>query len=163
MDADLVIIGGGPVGSTLGLLLARTGRRVAVLEKGRLPRDKACGEGLLPSGALVLAGAGIDLAAEGFPPVTGVRYRLEGGASVRGDLRSGLGRGVRRTRFDALLGERAHAEPGVQLICGCAALGVRADAGGMLVETDRGPLRACAVIAADGLRSSTARRLGWAR
>src|SRR5215467_5899999 len=98
MDADLVIIGGGPVGSTLGLLLARAGRRVAVLEKGRLPRDKACGEGLLPSGAGVLAAAEArpKVAAHrgaACPPVAGVRYRLEGGASVRGDLRSGLGRG----------------------------------------------------------------------
>src|SRR5215467_5023862 len=118
MDADLVIIGGGPVGSTLGLLLA---------------------------------GAGVDLAAEGFPPVAGVRYRLEGGASVRGDLRSGLGRGVRRTRFDALLAERASAAPGVQFLCGCAALAVHAEAGGMRVETDHGRLRAGAVIAADGL------------
>jgi len=89
MDADLALIGGGPVGSTLALLLARVGRRVAVLEKARLPRDKACGEGLLPSGVRVLADVGIDLAAEGFPPVAGVRYRLETGRSVRGDLRSG--------------------------------------------------------------------------
>jgi menaquinone-9 beta-reductase len=163
MDADLVVIGGGPVGSTLGLLLARGGRRVAVLEKARLPRDKACGEGLLPSGARVLAGAGIDLAAEGFPPVAGVRYRLEGGASVRGDLRSGLGRGVRRTRFDALVAERASAAPGVQFLCGCAALGVHAEAHGMRVETSHGPLQAGAVVAADGLRSGTARWLGWAR
>src|SRR5215472_4923774 len=144
MDADLVVIGGGPVGSTLGLLLARGGRRVVVLEKGRLPRDKACGEGLLPSGARVLATAGIDLAAEGFPPVAGVRYRLEGGASVRGDFRSGLGHGVRRTRFDALLAERT-------------------EAGRVRVETTGGSLWARAVIAADGLRSGAARWLGWAR
>src|SRR5215472_18492082 len=135
MDADLVVIGGGPVGSTLGLLLARGGRRVVVLEKGRLPRDKACGEGLLPSGTRVLASAGIDLAAEGFPPVTGVRYRLEGGASVRGDLRSGMGRGVRRLRFDALLAERAAAAPGVQLLCGCAVRAVHAETGAVRVET----------------------------
>jgi len=163
MDADLVVIGGGPVGSTLGLLLARGGRRVVVLEKGRLPRDKACGEGLLPSGARVLATAGIDLAAEGFPPVAGVRYRLEGGASVRGDFRSGLGHGVRRTRFDALLAERTSAAPGVELLYGCAAQAVRTEAGRVRVETTGGPLRARAVIAADGLRSGAARWLGWAR
>jgi menaquinone-9 beta-reductase len=163
MDADLVVIGAGPVGSTLGLLLARAGRRVAVLEKGRLPRDKACGEGLLPSGARVLAGAGIDLAAEGFPPVAGVRYRLERGASVRGDFRSGPGHGVRRTRFDALLAERASAAPGVRLVCGCAAHAVHAEAAGVRVETSAGPVRARAVVAADGLRSATARGLGWAR
>ena len=163
MDADLALIGGGPVGSTLALLLARVGRRVAVLEKARLPRDKACGEGLLPSGVRVLADAGIDLAAEGFPPVTGVRYRLETGRSVRGDLRSGRGSGVRRTRFDALVAERAAAAPGVRFLCGCAARALHVEAGGVCVETDAGPVRARAVVAADGLRSSTARWLGWAR
>jgi menaquinone-9 beta-reductase len=163
MDADLAVIGGGPVGSTLALLAARAGRRVVVLEKGRLPRDKACGEGLLPSGVRVLAGAGIDLEAEGFPPVAGVRYRLNGGRSVRGDYRSGSGRGVRRTRFDALLAERASCTPGVELLCGCGAGAVHAEAGGVRVETGGGSLRARAVVAADGLRSGTARRLGWAR
>jgi 2-polyprenyl-6-methoxyphenol hydroxylase-like FAD-dependent oxidoreductase len=163
MDADLAVIGGGPVGSTLALLLARAGRRVTVLERARLPRDKACGEGLLPSGARVLASAGIALEAEGFPPVLGVRYRLEGGSSVRGDLRSGSGRGVRRTRFDALLAERACSTPGVRFLCGCAAQALHPDAGGVRVETPDGPLRAYAVVAADGLRSATARWLGWAR
>src|SRR5215472_8600773 len=140
MDADLAVIGGGPVGSTLALLLARAGRRVTVLEKGRLPRDKACGEGLMPSGVRVLASAGIDLGAEGFPLVAGVRYEVAGGASVRGDLRSGSGRGVRRTRFDALLAERASAAPGVSLLCDCVAWAVRADAGGVVVETAGGTL-----------------------
>src|SRR5262252_5624549 len=124
MDADVAVIGGGPVGATLALLLARAGRRVTVVEKAVLPRDKPCGEGLMPSGARVLAAAGVDLAAEGFPRVDGVRYRLASGASVRGDLRSGPGFGVRRLRLDALLAERAASTPEVTFVTGCAALGV---------------------------------------
>src|SRR6266851_1405428 len=136
MDADVAVIGGGPVGSTMALLLARAGRRVTVLEKGRLPRDKPCGEGLLPSGVRVLAGVGVDLAAEGFPPIAGVRYRLEGGPSVRGDLRSGPGRGVRRLRLDALLADRAAAAPGVSFLCGCEALVGHLAAGGGAIRDE---------------------------
>ena len=47
MDADLVVIGAGPVGATLAMLSARTGRKVALLDRATFPRDKACGEGLL--------------------------------------------------------------------------------------------------------------------
>ncbi|HJP66694.1 MAG TPA: FAD-dependent monooxygenase, partial [Actinomycetota bacterium] len=32
-DVDVLIIGGGPAGSTLGTLLARDGHRVLILEK----------------------------------------------------------------------------------------------------------------------------------
>src|SRR5258708_34814740 len=109
MDADVAVIGGGPVGATLALLLARAGRRVAVLERSQLPRDKPCGEGLMPGGARVLQDAGIDLASEGFPRVNAVRYHLPGRGSVRGELRSGAGYGVRRLRLAALLAGRAAA------------------------------------------------------
>jgi menaquinone-9 beta-reductase len=163
MDADVAVIGGGPVGATLALLLARAGRRVTVLEKASFPRDKPCGEGLMPSGAAVLADAGVDLAAEGFPRVDGVRYRLASGASVRGDLRSGPGYGVRRLRLDALLASRAAGAPGVTFECGCRALGAAVDRASVRVETARGELRARALVAADGVRSAAAGWLGWSR
>lgn len=44
---DVVIIGGGPAGSTAGALLARKGYRVTILEKEKFPRDHV-GESLLP-------------------------------------------------------------------------------------------------------------------
>src|SRR5262245_44708539 len=41
---NAVVIGGGPAGSATGLMLARAGWRVALVEKSRFPRPKVCGE-----------------------------------------------------------------------------------------------------------------------
>ncbi len=141
------------MGSALGLMLPSA----AVLEAGRFPRDKACGEGLLPSGARRLRLAGVDLGQEGFPTLTGIRYKLPGGASAEARFAQGVGYGVRRLRLDALLGERARAQ------CGVRVIGVRPLPSGVLVETDHGTLRGSALVAADGLHSPIARSLGWAR
>lgn len=51
-DADVIIIGGGPAGSSLGTLLARDGHRVIIIEKDIHPRDHV-GESLTPSTNLV--------------------------------------------------------------------------------------------------------------
>jgi flavin-dependent dehydrogenase len=41
---DLVVIGGGPGGSSAAITAARNGARVLLLERGRFPRQKVCGE-----------------------------------------------------------------------------------------------------------------------
>ncbi len=41
---DLVVIGGGPAGCAAAIAAARRGARVAILERGRYPRHKVCGE-----------------------------------------------------------------------------------------------------------------------
>src|SRR5690606_40278530 len=46
-DTDVLVIGGGPAGSTIATLLARRGWRVTQLEKDRHPRFHI-GESLLP-------------------------------------------------------------------------------------------------------------------
>src|SRR6185437_14650262 len=40
----VLIIGGGPAGATIGLLLARAGWSTAIIEKKMFPRRKVCGE-----------------------------------------------------------------------------------------------------------------------
>jgi flavin-dependent dehydrogenase len=43
-DYDLAVIGGGPAGSAAAITAARGGRRVLLLERGRIRRHKVCGE-----------------------------------------------------------------------------------------------------------------------
>ena len=43
-DYDLIVIGGGPGGTAAAITAARSGARVLLLERGRFPRHKVCGE-----------------------------------------------------------------------------------------------------------------------
>lgn len=47
-DCDVLISGGGPSGSALAFHLAKKGIKVIVVEAGKFPRDKVCGDGVSP-------------------------------------------------------------------------------------------------------------------
>ena len=49
-----MIAGGGPAGATLALLLGRAGLTVELYEAKTFPREKPCGEGIMPAGVAVL-------------------------------------------------------------------------------------------------------------
>ena len=57
-DADVVVVGGGPAGSTAATLLARAGFKVRLFERERFPRLHV-GESLLPATLAVLDGIGV--------------------------------------------------------------------------------------------------------
>jgi halogenation protein CepH len=76
-EADVVVVGGGPGGSTLATLIAMRGHRVILLEKEKFPRYQI-GESLLPStvhGICRLIGVADELAKAGFTKKRGGTFR----------------------------------------------------------------------------------------
>ena len=60
-DADVIVVGAGPSGSSAAYWLASAGLDVAVIEKSAFPREKVCGDGLTPRGTRALVDMGIDV------------------------------------------------------------------------------------------------------
>jgi geranylgeranyl reductase family protein len=102
---DVLVIGAGPAGSAAAIALARGGARVAVADRAAFPRDKVCGDGLLPDAARTLAGLIGDEALRQLGQKTrGILFRAPGGKEGTVPV---PGLVVPRLRLDALLLERA--------------------------------------------------------
>lgn len=82
-DADILIIGGGPGGSTAATLLARQGRRVVLLEKERFPRFHI-GESLLPYNRRLFDELGLlpRLSAAGYITKSGAQFHAANGSRM---------------------------------------------------------------------------------
>jgi flavin-dependent dehydrogenase len=152
---DVAIAGGGPAGLAAAIRAAQRGLRAIVLERSPGPIDKACGEGLMPSGAreLELLGARVEPA----QPFRGIRY-LQEGTVVEAPFRGGTGLGIRRTVLSRALSERALAL-GAESRRAIVQAG-RAGPRSIEVATDAGPIEARLLIAADGLHSPLRRMAG---
>ncbi|HEU5097787.1 MAG TPA: NAD(P)/FAD-dependent oxidoreductase [Roseiflexaceae bacterium] len=162
--ADVLIAGGGIAGSALAIMLGRAGLTVELFERDRFPREKACGEGLMPGGLAVLERLGLADTIGGVP-FYGVRY-FAGSLVAEGRFPTvagipASGRGQRRCHLDHTLFAAAAATTGVTA---CESTPVEAPLweGGRvagLVVAGR-PRRAPLVVAADGARSRLRCQLG---
>jgi len=81
---DVIVAGGGPAGSTAAAWLARSGRRVILLERDRFPRFHI-GESLLASVNDVLRAIGADdlIASARFPQKWGATFMMADGGNER--------------------------------------------------------------------------------
>ncbi|WP_019435822.1 tryptophan 7-halogenase [Streptomyces sp. AA0539] len=112
-EYDLVVIGGGPAGSSLATCVARDGHRVLLLEKERFPRYQI-GESLLPAtvrGICHFLGVSEDLARAGFVEKYGGYFKWGAGEKpwvLDFTKVPGMGEGVpayqvERMKFDDIL------------------------------------------------------------
>ncbi len=111
MDScDVLIVGGGPAGSSCAWKLRGAGLDVAVLDKQVFPRDKVCGGWITPG---VLAELEIDAAEYGrgrvLQPIHGFRTGCIGGEAVETGYGEPVSYGIRRREFDDYLLKRSQA------------------------------------------------------
>jgi flavin-dependent dehydrogenase len=157
----VVIVGGGPAGSTTALAIARAApelaSRVVILERARYPRDKPCAGALGGRGDLLLRSLGVDIDVPSVP-IDGVSFRSARAETVAAP--GHIGRVVRRTEFDQALA-RAAACSGIEVREGVRVLSVCDDErGGARVQTSEGELRARVVVGCDGVGSVVRKGLG---
>jgi geranylgeranyl reductase family protein len=174
LDADVIVVGAGPAGSSTAWWLARAGHEVLLLEKAQFPREKVCGDGLTPRATRQLIAMGIEVSREaGWLHNKGLRV-FGGGRQLLlpwPDLASFPTYGLVRPRgeFDLMLAQHAQSA-GARLLQQTTVTGpLLADDGqvvGVQVEAvDGAPAtyRSRFVVAADGVSSRMALALGAAR
>jgi len=117
---DILIVGGGPAGSTLAWSLRKQGLKMAILDKQTFPRHKVCAGWVTPA---VMEELTLDLddyqQGRTLQPVFGFRVSQIGKREV--DTRytdKPVSYSIRRNEFDHYLLERAQSSSGVELILG---------------------------------------------
>jgi geranylgeranyl reductase family protein len=136
--ADVLVVGGGPAGSSCASRLVAAGRDVIVLDRARFPRDKPCAGWITPE---VVVALGLDLAGYGarhtLQPITGFRVGWIGGETLTVDYGGPVSYGIRRSELDTFLLERS----GARLALGERVARIRREEGRWRVnETFEAPL-----------------------
>jgi geranylgeranyl reductase family protein len=180
--ADVLVVGGGPSGSSCAYWLADAGWDVVVVEKKRFPRVKTCGDGLTPRSVRQLQDMGLQAALEGAHRYEGLRAVAYGQtlemAWPAHPTFPPYGYCITRHDLDQLVAERA-AKAGAEIRQGTEALSAIVDDGapagpdglarcvGAVVRdaaTGRTEeIRARYVVLADGANSRLGRSLGATR
>jgi len=107
---DVLIVGGGPAGSTCAWKLRAAGLDVAILDKATFPRDKTCAGWITPEVVQTLELDTVEYArSRVLQPVTAFRTGLIGGRTVDTHYGTPVSFGIRRCEFDEYLLRRCGA------------------------------------------------------
>lgn len=168
LDADVIVVGAGPAGSSTAYFLAQAGHHVLLLDRADFPRDKTCGDGLSPRALRVLGlmGAREEVEAEGMRIDT-LRLFSPDGESVsapivRQDNVPTQAQVLPRVKLDDII-RRAAIRGGAEFRRG-AVTDLRHEAGEFSgVSLDGGALQARAVVVATGASNGLLERAGFSR
>lgn len=109
-SCDVLVVGGGPAGSSLAWKLRGAGLDVMVLDKSDFPRDKVCAGWVTPA---VLKTLQIDCSQYGkdniLQPITGFQTGMMGGPDIVTEYGKPISYGIRRSEFDNHLLHRSGA------------------------------------------------------
>ncbi|MEQ9364452.1 MAG: NAD(P)/FAD-dependent oxidoreductase, partial [Leptospirales bacterium] len=157
-EYDVLLIGGGPGGSTAATHLAKAGKRVLVLDHAKFPRVKVCAGWVTP-GALGL----LELSPEDYPhtlqPFSGGSVIVDGKYHFT-DFGQTASYGIIRNEFDYFLFQRA-AAAGAEMRDGVRVKSVDRDEEGVSVETVDGEVfRGKLLIGAGGSGCPVSRKWG---
>lgn len=156
MDADVIVVGGGPGGASTARGLALRGVDTLLLERARLPRYKSCAGGISVRTARALD---FPLDAVVEDTITGLHISRRGGGGFTRFAREPIVFMVMRDRFDALLVERA-AEAGARVVDGVTVRAIERLPEGFQVRAGERTFVARYLVGADGANSVVARALG---
>ncbi len=170
---DVVIAGARCAGASLGMLLARSGVRVLVVDPTRRGSDTLSTHALMRGGVLQLARWGLldRIVAAGTPPVRTTTFHYgDEAVPVAIKPRDGVDAlyAPRRTVLDRVLVDAA-VEAGAHVVHGMSVTGLLRDPSGRVVGASVAgadgremEIRASMVVGADGMRSRVARLAGAA-
>lgn len=107
---DVLIVGGGPAGSSCAWLLRQAGLDVLVLDKRQFPRDKTCAGWITPQVVQTLQLDLDDYSRENvLQPILGFRTSILGYREARLTFEDPVSYGIRRCEFDHYLLRRSEA------------------------------------------------------
>ena len=155
---DVLIVGGGPAGSSCAWWLRRAGLDVVVCDRRTFPRDKICAGWITPQ---VLAALGLDLTAYAAAGLTaqairGFRISRVGDAESHVRYPTPVSYGIRRCEFDDYLLRRS----GARLQLGHQVDSLRREGSEWVLNAD---IRARVLVGAGGHFCPVAQMLGVLR